>query len=346
MKIEADLSHLHIPVAPKEMLSIGERNSKRLVRINSSSLELIQTCARKAQYSLRDQLRANMASPATLFGSAIHKALETWYLSPREIRTLPSGWSSMAATCISDSYEKRGGAYEDALLAFVEAAEPLNHLPPTDKRSVENGLWILSHYFNKWEKNDPYEVLVRDGEALAEQPVSFIMHEDSEMIIEYFGTIDVVLQDAVTGSVLICDHKTTSSLGKEFMNKIDPNFQYTGYVWAAREALGIDTNEFLVNGIQVKPRPKTSRGTIPDYVRQVTNRDEKDFEELRMAVLDSVNRYLGWLKANAFPMNAPTPCNLYGACQYHPICSASPRLRQNVINAKYQRGNNGEAQGS
>ena len=52
--------------------------------INSSSVDLIQTCRRKAYYALERNLRGGDESEAQLFGTAIHRAMEAFYGAPVE----------------------------------------------------------------------------------------------------------------------------------------------------------------------------------------------------------------------------------------------------------------------
>jgi hypothetical protein len=78
--------------APKRMLKVYRDGDQTVVEINSSSLDIIQTCPKKAEYSLKRGLTLKGGKPATTFGSGIHKALEVMYSTPREQRELPKGY--------------------------------------------------------------------------------------------------------------------------------------------------------------------------------------------------------------------------------------------------------------
>ena len=340
--VEFDLkeSNLAIPRQglQKEMISVGidEKSGKTLVRINSSSLGVIQECLRKAKYLLLEGWRSNSESPATLFGSAIHSALEVFYRGDHKTRKLPK-FEQMELMSYGHIVE---GETSDLLLqatrAFIAKAEPLKLLPESDKRSIQNGVWILFHYFKTF-LDDPYVVYHDEKGPFTERAFTFRLYEGASFIIDYFGTIDLVVKHTINGDILVCDHKTSSIVGNDFYNRLKPNHQYTGYLFGGLEACGLKTNSFLVNCLQVKPKPKTARGSEPHFPRQVTTRDADDYQEFRDSVVESVSRYLMSVKHNTFPLGHVNACAMYAGCQYLQVCSAPKSLRTNILNAKFVR---------
>ena len=306
-------------------------DGRDLVEINFSSLSVINDCMRKAQYSLIRNLRATTEAEALTAGKAIHKGLEHWYTLPAHLRQLTDVENEMADALIGQPLQGVSEPYEtalDSINAYVVAAQSLRWLGAEDKRSLHNGIKILKAYFKHYA-DDGLEVL-RDEKEMPyiEREVEFIIHEDGEMVIKFHGTIDIILRNVISGQIFIGDHKTTAALGAAFYNRIKPNHQYTGYIWAAREALGIETDSFLVNGIQVAK-------TKCEFARQPTQRNEEDFAELKLAMIDASKRILKAKEYDLFPMNAPNACNTYGTCQYYDICSVPKALRETIIQAKY-----------
>lgn len=324
-------------VTPKEMLSVSMENGKTKVRINSSSLSIIQECKRKAQYSLVEKWKAGVESPATLFGSAVHKALEVFYSGEIAERRLPE----LETLELMAFGNHANGEESDLILrsfrAFVEKAKPLESLPAENKRSIQNGAYTLWHYFKSY-LDDPYISHADDSGPMIERAVSFRLYEDDNLIIEYFGTIDLVVRNHLTGEILVCDHKTSSVVGSDFYNRLKPNHQYTGYLLAAQFALGIQTNSFLINCLQVKERPKTSQGTPPHFPRQITTRDENDYEEFRETVRASVCDFLLSQRDGVWPLGHVNVCAMYGGCQYLSVCSAPTTMRKTILEAKFTRG--------
>lgn len=299
---------------PKEMLTVTSENGKQVLRINSSSLEIIQSCKRKAYYALEKGYRSESEREALLFGKAIHKALEQWYHTVPELRD------------------------EDASIrAFQEAGQRLSTLvDPTDKRSLANGEKILRAYFETY-RNDPW-VIYQDKEGnFTERSFEFVLDETPEEKIIYFGTIDAAFVHLETQEICLVDHKTTSALGQEFHSRIRPNHQFTGYLLGA-QSLGIPVKSMMVNGIQVAK-------TKQQFTRQIVAYTPDDISEFKNTVLDTAEDYLmRRLKIRKmhhreeeefFPMSAPSPCVVYGGCQYRTVCESPCNFRQSVLDSLY-----------
>lgn len=312
----------------KEMLSIsGEK-----IRINSSSLNLIQTCPRKAFYSLHEGYKSKAVSMPLVFGSAVHKAMEVFYSYSGKERELPADFESNVELMSQGDVPQEKHFIYDALFAFMKAGDELRLLPDTDKRSIASGLWMLSHYFQNY-LHDKYVIYRDEHGPFTERSFSINLTET----IELFGQIDFVFKDEVTGLLLPGDHKTSSRLGSEFFNRTKPNHQFTGYLYAAREAFGIDTEFFLINGLMVKSRPLTARGSPPSFTRQITRRTKEDFEEFKDVVREAVGNYLRWMDWNRWPLGPVDACANYGGCQYLDVCSQSPEIRQNILDAHFEK---------
>lgn len=312
-------------------------DNRTRVEINFSSLSVINDCLRKAQYSLILGYKSNVEAEATLFGKGIHKALEHWYQLPKTLRSLTDEENDLADTLIGQPLTEeflKTARYETALESineFVKVCQPLRWMADGDKRSIANGIKILKAYFKHYI-DDGLEVVRDQHGPIIERECEFVIHEDEEKVVVFHGTIDVVLRSAISGQIFVSDHKTTASLGSQFYNRIKPNHQYTGYILAARECLGIETDAFMVNGIQVAK-------TKSEFARQPTQRNEEDFVEFKEAVIEAVERILHAQMVDKFPMSSPQACSNYGACQYLDVCSAPKVLRETILNSKYKTGN-------
>lgn len=274
----------------KRMLEVKDGT----IYINASSIEIINTCRRKAQYALDLGLRREDESEALTFGTAIHAALEKFYSS--ESRNL-----------------------DEILLAFNDAAVPLLHVPPTEKRSIDNGAKILRRYFEIYE-NDPWVAYVDEKGPFVEREfeVRFADHV-------LHGKVDAVLRNTETGELVVCDHKTATSLS-DLGRRANPNLQFSLYVWALRE-MGLPVSRMMVNGIQVAK-------TKSEFVRIFTERNADDFAEMFDTILAAVETFEKSKLTNAWPMN-PVSCSHYGGCQYLDICSLNKRLRPAAIAQVY-----------
>lgn len=321
----------------KEMLSVIDTDTWTKVRINSSSLSIIQECPRKAKYLLHDKWRGSVESPAQLFGSAIHKGLEVFYTGRYEDRKMPS----LETMELMSFGHKVDGENEDLLLkatrAFIDKAQPLQQVPETDKRSIQNGVWLLYNYFKTYI-NDPYVAYSDDSGPFVERPFSFILWTEPSLQIEYFGTIDLIVKNLDTGNIVVCDHKTTSVVGSDFFNRLKPNHQYTGYLMGADSCFNIRTDSFMVNCLQVKEKPKTARGTPPHFPRQITTRDNADKCEFIEAVVYNVKSYLNMRDRSQWPLGHVNTCATYGGCGFLNVCSVPPAVRNSILQNRFVKG--------
>lgn len=324
-----------VSAAPKEMLSVRTEGDQTIVKINSSSLAIMQECPRKAYYVLNQGLRKKVQSSATTFGSAIHKALEVFYSGELYERVLPANFERIMPDLEHMDGPKDSLIYR-AARAFVHAAEPLRNLESSDKRSIASGLWTLTHYFKTYI-DDPFVVYSDESGPFVERRYVFTLWESPTLKIECFGQIDLILKNARTGMILVADHKTSSIVGNDFFNRLKPNHQYTGYLMAAKRAYKIQTDSFLVNCIQVKAKPLTARGTPPNFPRQVTRRDEADYAEYQTTVRYFVQQYLNWRADNEWSLGHTNACASYGGCQFLEVCGAPQVIRQNIIDAQFDR---------
>lgn len=328
------------PAAPKEMMSVSVRDGKTYVRINSSSVSLIQECLRKSKYSLEEKWKVEDESPATLFGSGIHSALEVYYTGKIEDRKLPS-----LETLELMSYgNKVEGEETDLILrsvrAFLLKAAPLSQLSENDMRSLQNGVWLLHHYFTTY-LNDPYVIYVDETGPFVEKDFTFSLLDTDKLSIDYFGRIDFVWQHSVTKEIIPGDHKTTSMIGRfgdgaSYFDREKPNSQYCGYLLGLRTCFGLQLESFIVNIFEVKKKPIT-RGKDPSFPRQVTTRSEEDFEEFRELVIHSVETYLRAKETGIWPLGPVNACNSYGSCSFRQVCSVPKAMRENVLKAKFKQ---------
>lgn len=327
---------------PKEMLTVSEAAGVTTVRINSSSLSILQECWRKSYYTLVRGLKSNIEGPATLYGTAIHKALEIFYSGQSEERIIPDDFSKlidlMGAGAPPSPHEAEMLTLRSTR-AFLDAAAPLSSLPASDKRSLPTGAWTLEHYFRTYI-NDPY-VIMRDGAGapFVERTVECEVYSEEGLRIILFGTIDCILQNKENGTILVTDHKTSSVVGEQFYNRLKPNHQYTGYLTLAQRVLSLDTNAFMVNALQVKPRPTTARGQPPHFPRQVTTRSAEDIAEFLHTLQYYVKQFLALRALSGgvenFPLGPVGVCSAYNGCQFQKVCGAPHTLRENILEAEY-----------
>lgn len=274
----------------KRMLEVKDGT----VYINSSSVEIINTCTRKAYYALKRNLRREDESEALTFGTAIHAALAEFYTGHRSL--------------------------EEVQAAFVAAAAPLSHLE-NDKRSIENGKKILERYVATY-KDDPWTIYTDEKGPFIER--KFEIELLPKLILH--GQIDCILKNTETGELVVCDHKTTSTVS-DLINRVKPNIQFSIYAWAANK-LGIPVSRVMCNGIQVAK-------TKSDFIRVFTERNEDDFEEMTDSILSARLRFVDHDGIGVWPQNTGS-CSNWGGCPYLEICQTPKSQREAVIKQIYK----------
>lgn len=324
--------------APKQMLTLEYTPTGYKVKINPSSLTVIQTCPKKAFYSLYNNLVPNVPSTATTFGSAIHKALEIFYAAPREERQLVTNYKkNIDLMCHGQELpDESSSLIYRATRGFISEAQALASLPDTDMRSIVNGGWLLSHYYET-RINDPYEIYKNsEGESLVEQTYTHPIHSEDGLDIELFGTIDAILENKANGQIVVCDHKTTSSTNmNDFYNRTKPNHQYTAYIYLAQKCLNLTTENFMINCFQVKNRPKTSRGSGPNFLHLITKRSPEDINDFIKTTVYYVKEYIKWVETGYWPYGPVDACANYGRCSFLDVCSAPESIKENLLSANY-----------
>lgn len=193
-KIHIDSTELiksqDIKKSPKTMLSHTVEGEQHIIKLNSSSLSILQQCLRKGEYSLARKLVSRSEAPATLFGSSIHAALEVFYSGKREERILPPNFiKTMELMCSgAEAYDDEFLIYR-ATKAFIDRAAALDSLPAENKRSIPNGIWILSHYFKTFI-DDPYHAYCDENGPITERTMESTIFESPTLKVILFGTVD------------------------------------------------------------------------------------------------------------------------------------------------------------
>lgn len=321
----------------KEMLSVSQTaEGKTLVKINTSSLSIIQSCLREAHYALDRELRSE-GSSALNFGSAIHKALEVWYSADLKERSIPKGHIQAGKLVALGHYSDLDMSlpFFQAIKAFGDMGRDFELLEMDDARSLESGGVVLAFHFNKY-RDDGLTVISDEQGPIIERTMRYTIYEDAELEIEYHGTLDVALENKQLRTQIICDHKTSSRLGNSFFNRLKPNHQYTGYLLAAKKCLNLDTDQFMVNALGVYPKSTTTGEYPRQCIRQITDRREHDYQDFKDAIVYETKRYLKAKELNKWPQSAPDPCVKWGGCDYQKLCEIDPKLRENVIRANWK----------
>ncbi len=335
MEIQTQVTNVRKREEPKEMLSIRKAEDRQIVKINFSSLNVVQACMKRAYFNLERGLQSKLESSALTFGKAFHAAMEVWYCSPQANRKSETGHCDDAQALMLAGHEPTPHgdcARCAAVFAFLEGTKTLGE--SDGARDPANGMLVLNSYFDHY-LTDPFEVLMDASGPVVERDFEYKVGEfqiPNEGLVEiwFFGRIDSVLRNRETSEIVVTDHKTTGALGKDFLNRIKPNFQYTGYWMAAKDILKVNPSRFLVNGVQVA---KTKR----DFARQFTTVTDEEIQNLKDAILWNVTNYLKARRSGMWPLSAPDACTQWGGCSYKRICELPKSLHESMISVEFEK---------
>lgn len=267
-------------------------------QINNSSLDLIQTCFRKAQFTFQNP-DIETGSVATAFGSAIHKAMEAYYLAPRASRN---------ADIMKEAF--------DGYIKTSSIEVPLEG----EARSVKSGHIILDAYHATYG-DDSFEVYCDESGPFVERSLT----AQISPAITFYGQVDLVLRNTINGQLYLFDHKTTASLSG-FAGRATPNHQLTGYIYLLRSA-GLDISNAILQGIKVTKFARSS----PEFMRVEAYRSSDEIADWQEWVNFTTS---AWELANAtdqYPMNGSKACTTYGGCRFKDVCSAPKNMRTDLL---------------
>jgi hypothetical protein len=151
---------------------------------------------------------------------------------------------------------------------------------------------------------------------------------DRRVRVSLFGTIDSVMRNRETGDIILVDHKTSSSLGSDFLNRIKPNHQFAGYWLGLQQHFGLNPTRIMVNGVQVAK-------TKMELNRQFTTISQEELDETRGSLLFWTEQYLIARERQFWPQSSPSACSHWGGCQYRRVCELPKNLQESMIRAEF-----------
>lgn len=257
------------------------------------------------------------------FGGAWHKALEVWY---------------------------KGGADTQVASAVIAAWRP-HEGEMNDYRTLERVLLDFQQYERAYPESDRAATVGWPSEPMVE--ISTAVSSDA-FDAPYAGKLDRIIEE--NGLCYVEDHKTTSRFDKNYFSQFVTSNQMKGYVWMAQQLLPskrvvgvrINLSHVLTDKTTFHRRPFTY---APDLIkeweqntRQWLARIYSDFltwglkQGKTPAELGLTDEFAEALLARgAFPGHfGDNGCSRkFGLCQYHQVCSVSPRMQQKVLEMEF-----------
>ncbi|MCK4378989.1 MAG: PD-(D/E)XK nuclease family protein, partial [Deltaproteobacteria bacterium] len=190
-------------------LNLGLSKLRQLLHLSASSINSYIECSLQYKLSKIDHIKQEFTADVLIFGSAIHRVLESFHESRMYKEILP-------LSIILKTFEM---FWEDEL----SKADNVRFKTGCDAKSLLNtGKSLLTTYYDQYPKDD-YRVLA------TEIPFAFTVKGIPESII---GALDLLEEDE-DGTIIITDHKTA---GRAFsIDEVEKNMQLTIYYMAMKQ---------------------------------------------------------------------------------------------------------------
>jgi hypothetical protein len=298
------------------------------VAIDSTSLGEAKQCLRKYYYSIVLGYQPRTESVHLTFGLLLHGSREHY-----------------------DHARSAGHDHDESLRRALSWAlcqtwnKELSRPWASDHRT-KNRLTLIRSivwYFDQFGENDPLvTVQLTNGKPAVELSFRFDLGHQTRTGERYLycGHLDRLV--TMGGDHYVVDLKTTEhALDPSWFGKFTPGGQFSGYVYAGRVCFQTPTKGLIVDGLQVGAGfTRCTRGLVPrdDAMLAEWHRDtgrwlrvmEEAAQEGLLAEEAGEDPVQGW------PMNDKA-CDMYGGCQFRPVCSRTPSARHQWLEADYKR---------
>jgi hypothetical protein len=288
---------------PRSFLPIIDRP------VDNTAMAAYQACPREYLFGMVQDRRGEGRTPPLVYGTSWHTVMQ-WHYRTGGDRNRVIYETTMAWEGHDDAEDYRT---LDRCLLDYDRYVAFYGLPGSEK---DTGKTI----------GFPDEPLV---ELAANAMIPGLLHP-------WAGKLDRVID--LGGLAYIEDHKTTSRLDKHYFRQFDLSNQMMGYTALGRvlfpqlNIVGVRVNvaHVLTGGTKFLREEFTySPPRLEEWVQNMNSwykRLARDYEMLKTGDPDAFPGHYG-----------DNGCSRkFGMCGYHPVCSASPRLRQGILERDYK----------
>lgn len=277
-----------------------------------SSIAAAMACRQSYKYNVRDKLTRiktdpRMAMPRS-WGTFWHAGIEKY------------------ETLIFEGASPEDAIQEGMIVAAREyKAMPLRNEPSDESaRNLDTLMRALVWYYLKYKDDKLKTLMLPNGKPALETRFEVPLPGTKWRIS---GRIDRVVVDDM-GYIYPMDHKTTiktidEERPDEFFQMYNPNVQFPTYYWGLRSFLGTNVRGVIVNACQTAVR-------FTRYGRYLIQYTETQLDEYMAEFIKLFEQ----LDRGDFGRN-PSSCDMYGGCQYRPLCSVPPEVRATIIDEQY-----------
>jgi hypothetical protein len=273
---------------------------------DATTIKLVEECHYKYKLRILDKWIPKRRSVHLLFGGWFATALEHYYKFRAE------GIASNAALC---------AVVREALISTWIDGKPWESDHPVKTR--ENLIRTIIWYVDEFENDASVQVVrLADGRAAVEH--SFALPVDNNLV--FCGHIDRLVE--YSGDKYVMDQKTSqNTIGPMFFNQFTPDTQISMYSFAGKVIYNTPVKGVIIDGVQVAVG-------FTRFLRGFAFRSASQLDEWYENTLRLIEEVQDNTRRGHFPQRA-TSCNLYGGCEFRSVCSRSPEVRKNFLEADF-----------
>ena len=317
------------------------------LRIDFSTLETFKSCPQKFvnEYILRLSPLGSGDAVALNFGDLIHFATELLGLAAvpslppieecyAEIEYLSSNQPPLIDAAGQPLEQLRDKPLLIQVLHATAAYAaqkgfPLCAYNSDERRSLKHALLLLTRYaFHYYPESIKYQTF----EQSVEYPLGII----DGVEVTYCGTVDGTTEDSMI------ERKTTSYLNSNFLERVNPSDQVTGYLWLfdklypekkIRKTIfdGISTGGYGKSfGAATSQPARWTINTKPEtlFLRTETYRSDQQLIDWEVRTRATISRVIATINAHQagslIERRAPSACTEYNStCKFISLCRSS-----------------------
>lgn len=262
------------------------------------------------------------------------------YVTRQENIHLRWGSEYNNAQVIYHRHLTRGDNHRDAMKAALrhalnstwdyELGRPWSSDLPHKTR--ETLIRSLIWYFTQFEEDTLTTDKLADGSAAVEMNFRIHLDQYSDLTGEPYllcGYLDRKVE--FNGGEWITDWKTTRyALDEKYFNQYTPNNQVSQYSFAGaviskdRPIKGV-----IIDAVQLGV-------TFSRFERKQITRVQPQLDEWIRDMMFYIRQNEKFVEDNYWPQN-DTSCDKYGGCPYRVVCSATPEIRQKLLDGLFQK---------
>lgn len=243
VKTKRSLPYELIKYSPFKPPEIPERTSW-----SASSLRLFRKCKRKWYWRYILRLRPKWTDSNLAIGTAFHAALGEWYRNPK---------------ATPKKFRKKIDLEANRLLQVIQASSDYYDQEELDKASsaAQTFIGMITGYADVYSRDlKRWIIKPEDVER------RFIVAFDK---FDFIGVVDLLPTDKKTGKRIIVEHKSASSIGDSYVDRLPLDTQIRSYIFGAREGLGLKPTEVVYDVVRKCKLRKKSGESIEAFNERI-----------------------------------------------------------------------------